>query len=125
MTDHTLSVNYDGPRVLLVVDGKGVLIPWQQSDELATALVVMARKAEEQDDADRIIFDNALIQRAGMPIGFSDDPKIKDATVNTALYHRVLRRALPFWKNRRGLDRIQRRGAVGAPWLRNIPGTGR
>jgi hypothetical protein len=120
MADFKVSVRHEDEHVVLIIaGGKGVKVPWGKADAIARALTQCARKAEEYAKANKIIYDNALIQRAGFPIGLSDHPKIKAETVKESLYNRNLRRWLP--KTRKGVDHgmggIQSRGSVGAPGL--------
>lgn len=124
MTDHKISVGIsDKGEVLMAVGGKSYAMPWQKADELARALIIGARSAEEYCKANQIIYDNAILQRSGgLPgVGLSDHPKIKDETVKTALHDRNLRRYLPAHKNANGIGDIQTRGAVGAPALHKHP----
>lgn len=114
----------DNGQVVLITDqtilaGKGLGMPWQKADELARSLTRQARRAEEYEKANRIIADNALMQRAGANVGLSDRPDIKTETIKEALYNKALRRALS-WRNpnvAEGLGNIRRRGVVGAPAL--------
>ena len=78
-----------------------------------------ARESEEYQKANQIIYDNALLQRAGIPVGLSDHPKIKEESVKEALYNRDLRRWLPSIRKTvdSGIGAIQARGVVGAPRL--------
>ncbi len=131
MADYKLSVNIsDNGSVVLVTDQtipakKGVDMPWEIADQLARALTVMARRAEEYCKANAIIMDNALLQRCGANIGLSDHPKIKDETVKEALHNRELRRARP-WRDKNvaaAIEGIRSRGVVGAPSLSKSPAT--
>lgn len=61
----------------------------------ADALVAKARECDEQEHADQVVHDNAILFRAGVPIGLSNDPKIAEETVKEAVHNRDLRRALP------------------------------
>ena len=106
-------------RVVLIVnnDAKGLAMPWQKADELIRALRQVTREAEEYCKANQIIADNALMQRAGMPVGLSNNPIIMRESIKEALYSRDLRRALPH-QTAAGLGDIQTRGVVGSPTLR-------
>ncbi len=120
----------DNGLVALVFHKKtdNLIMPWEKVDELARALTVMARKAEEIDKANRIIADNALLQRSGLlpGVGLSNHPKIVAETIKEALYNRVLRRAMP-WRSPRvvgAVESIKSRGVVGAPTLTKIAANG-
>ena len=106
-------------RVIMAGADPVMDMPWQKADELARALTVMARRAEEYCKANQIIADNALLARAGANIGLSDHPVIKAESVKAALYDRDLRRALSWRKPgiSEGLGNIRTRGVVGAPAL--------
>ncbi len=117
MTDHRVQCFPEGPKVMLVIDGKTTEFPWELADIVSRSLTINARKAEEYCKANQIIADNALMQRAGFPIGLSDRPIIKAETIKEALWGRT-RKLLPWWSKRAiGLGAIQSRGVVGAPTL--------
>ena len=116
--NNSIGVRHDNGRVVLILNGdKGLAMPWQKSDEVIRALRQVTREAEEYCKANQIIADNALMQRAGLPIGLSDNPIIKDESIKAALYDRDLRRAIPN-QVAAGLGQIKRRGVVGSPALR-------
>lgn len=85
----------DGNDVLMLISEKTALrMSWGNADELAAAIKSMARQAEENDKADQVIMDGALLARAGFPIGMTDDPRkmaevAKEAVSNTALRRQV------------------------------------
>ena len=123
MSEHKLRVSHtENGRVIFVFDGKVVFgggVPWEQADLIARQATRAARLAEEICKANRIIMDNALLQRSGFPIGLSDHPKIKDETIKEALHNRDLRRYLPYQKKNvgNGIGNIKSRGVVGTPSL--------
>jgi len=119
MTQHRVQCFKDGHEVVLVIDGKSTVFPWELADIVASSLTANARKAEEYCKVNQIIADNALMQRAGFPLGLSDHPVIKDETIKEALYDRTLRRHLPSTRKdvANGLGNIQSKGVVGAPVL--------
>ena len=125
MSVHNVQVRAEGAEVVLILDGKGMRMPWQKADEISTALRRKARLAEEVEMATQVIADNALLQRSGaIPgLGLSDHPAIRDETVKEALYGRDLRRHLPAHDKQvaNGIGGIQTRGAVGAPTLGKVP----
>jgi hypothetical protein len=83
-------------RVLLLVDGRLVAdMPWQAADNTAAAFRSVARKAEEWDSAERIIADQALLHRIGVPLGLTDHPLLQREAVKMAQSDRALRRYLP------------------------------
>ncbi len=120
MTDNnSVRLIHDNGRVILIVnnDPKGLAMPWQKADEVIAAMRQVTREAEEYCKANRIVADNALMQRAGLPVGLSNNPAIMRESIKEALYDRDLRRALPP-KKAAGLGDIQTRGVVGTPMLR-------
>ena len=123
MDDNKLNISHDGNgKVLYQYNGKvifGGKVPWETADLIAKQSTRAARKAEEICKANRIIMDNALLQRSGFPIGLSDHPAIKDETIKEALYNRDLRRYLKPHKPSvaSGIGNIKSRGVVGCPSL--------
>lgn len=95
MSRTEVTIRHEEGRVLLIINGKGVSIPWKHADEIARGLKAKARQAEEYAKANKIIHDGALALRVGVPIGFSADPKIRDRIELEAAHNRELRRALP------------------------------
>lgn len=81
--------------MLMGIGGKSWRIPWQQALEFARAIYVKAKEAEEFAKANRVIADNALLLRAGVPVGLSNNRKIIDETIKEAVHNRDLRRHLP------------------------------
>jgi hypothetical protein len=81
-----------------------VIGKWRQSAtlvqlrQLALALHRVARQAESTNNLvlTQQVADGALLARANLPFGLSDDPRVKDAIANTAAHDRTLRRAIPF-----------------------------
>lgn len=69
--------------------------PLALAPEFADALIAKARECDEQEHAASVVADNALLFRAGVPIGLSSDPKIQAETIKEAEHNRDLRRALP------------------------------
>lgn len=91
-----VTLRHEGERVLLIAEGRAVLdMPWEAADELARALTVQARRAEELSKAMPIARDAAVLLRAGVPMGLSSHPKIKAEAVKIARDDRNLRRYMP------------------------------
>ena len=83
-------------RVQFVLDGKLVCeMPWQSALETCGALRSAAKTAEEWDKAERVAADQALLIRAGAPIGLTNHPAIRDEAAKVAAWDRDLRRYLP------------------------------
>ena len=91
-----MDVRNEGGSVLLIVDGKCVAdLPWQAALQVQAAIRAKACLAREYAEASRVISDQALMLRKGIPIGFTDNPKIQDEAAKEAVNNRELRRALP------------------------------
>lgn len=119
-----IQIAHDGNgKVILTINGRATILPVDVADRVARGLTRKAREAEELIQVNRIIMDNALMQRAGANIGLSDNPKIKDESIKEALYNRDLRRYLSRDRKdvQRGMGDIQTRGVVGAPSLVKRP----
>lgn len=102
-------------RVLFIVDGKTILdMPWDATLQIAGHLHAVAKKAEEFAKASQIVNDQAILTRAGFPVGLSDNRDILKAAQNEAAWNSDLRRYMP-------LRGIQSREAVGTPTIINHP----
>jgi hypothetical protein len=89
-------VRHDGPRVQFEVDGRLVFdAPWQDALALSDAIRAQAKRAEEDAAAHRIIADQALIIRKGLPFGLTRRPDMLREALKEAQWSRRLRRALP------------------------------
>jgi hypothetical protein len=101
----------EGAKVVLVLDGRRIEMPPEVALSLSQHLYRKGKKAEEYRDANRIIMDQAIMQRAGLPFGLSSNPKIQEAARQEAQWNSDLRRHMP-------LRGIQPRAVVGTPQLR-------
>lgn len=63
--------------------------------EFASALTAKAREVEEQERAASIALDAAILLRAGVPVGITSDPKIRDEAGKLAAWDSDLRRYMP------------------------------
>lgn len=109
-----LRVLQKGARVLLIVDGRLVAdMPWQAADQSAAALRSVARLAEEWDQAESIISDQAVLIRSGAPFGLTSNRRLLSEAVKTAANDRDLRRYLP--------GGIKSREVFGAPSITQLP----
>ncbi len=83
-----------GQKVVLLANGNLVCdepIDWRAALEGARASTEPAPDSE----AEQIAADQGLLLRAGIPVGLSDHPKIRDAAATIAAHDRTLRRAMP------------------------------
>ena len=86
-------VRQEGDRVLLLHNGRLLFsLPWQAALELGRALHVQGKKAEEEANALRIVYDQAILTRVGFPIGLSNRPDILAEAAKEAAWNKDLRR---------------------------------
>jgi len=89
----TMTVHREGTRVQLIVNGTLALdVPWEAADEIAKALHVQARRAEEEAKAEQIIYDQAILTRLGVPVGLTDRPDMQREACKEAAWNSDLRR---------------------------------
>lgn len=82
--------------VYVTINGEHVLcMPWEKADEVASAIRQVARLCEEWQKAEAIAKDQALLIRAGIPLGLTNDPRIQAEAAKHAAWDSELRRALP------------------------------
>ncbi len=95
MSIASVTIRQEADKVLLVINGRALTIPYEQAEIIGRALRQKAKAAEEYAKANKIIADHALLTRVGAPIGLSNNPRIQDAVRVEAAHNRELRRALP------------------------------
>jgi hypothetical protein len=88
-------VNWDHERIVLILEDKPYYIPWQDARQLAQAIILMAQRAEEWENKERIIKDAAILRRAGSPFGIISNPALKSEAEKMARHDRDLRRYMP------------------------------
>lgn len=105
-----IEVKVRNERVIVLEEGKAVLnMPWEMALSVGKALVKRAKVAEERANALQVIKDQALLIRAGAPVGLTSNPEIQKEAVKEATHSRELRRALP--------GGIRSQSVVGAPTI--------
>lgn len=103
-------------RVVLLMDGKYLCdMPWQAVDQLVLVLKGAAREAENAAAAADQVMDQAILMRAGFPVGLSNNKKVYDEAVKEAVHNRDLRRS----NLRRADERPISREGFGVPTVRN------
>ena len=70
-------------------------MPWEAALELAAALQAKAKLAEEYAKAEDVARDQAILMRAGAPIGITNIPGVLDLAKQIATSDRDLRRFMP------------------------------
>lgn len=87
------TVRQEGERVLLLHNGRLLFsLPWAAALDLARALFVQGKRAEEEANAARIVIDQAILTRAGFPIGLSNRQDILAEAAKEAAWNSDLRR---------------------------------
>jgi hypothetical protein len=105
-----VQVARDGSHVVLVQNRQRIFsLPWDATLMVAKAMMIQARRIEEELKATQIAFDQGLLIRKGIPFGLTSNPRIFQDAVKEALYNPTLRKAMPFG--------IKSQEAVGAPAL--------
>lgn len=88
-----VTVRQEGERVLLLHNGALLFsLPWQAALDLARALHAQGKRAEEEANAVRIIYDQAILTRVGFPIGLSNRRDILAEAAKEAAWNHDLRR---------------------------------
>jgi len=91
-----LTVRQNGTEVLLLLNGRRVCsLPWGHGLQLARALTIQARRAEEIEKHEQVSFDHGLMQRTGAPFGLAFNRAIRQIGEHKAAWNRSLRRYLP------------------------------
>ena len=82
-------------KVCLLVNGQLVAdLPQEVALALGANLISMAKQIEN-DLNPTLINDQAILMRAGVPLGFTNDPKILRESFKEAQWDRGLRKAIP------------------------------
>jgi hypothetical protein len=89
-------ISQQGENVALVVNGQLIFeIDWKNALEFAEAVRAQAKKAEEQANVVKLIRDQAVLTRAGVPFGLTSNRAILEEAVKEAYSNRDLRRYMP------------------------------
>lgn len=92
MSQVRADIRAEGDRVVFAIEGRAYVIPWQAALELGRALTTKGREAEEFAAANRIIADQALLERSGAPFALSNNRLIRSAARTAAQWDSLLRR---------------------------------
>ena len=79
-------------KVVIYIGTKAVELPWYAALEIAKAIKIQGERAEEYALAPKIAVETAMMWKAGLPIGFTDNPRIKDIAANEAAWNKDLRK---------------------------------
>jgi len=109
-----ISVRQEGERVVILRDGQLALdLPYEAALSLAKAIRIKALQAEEQANAEAIVFDQALLFRLGVPLGLTGNRDIKREAVKESAWNADLRRYI----GRNRTKGIRSSEAVGTPTI--------
>ncbi len=95
-----VSVRREGNDIILIESNSGqtvLICPANVALEISHAMKGHARLLEETEAkvADRVVFDNALLHRAGVPLGLTNNPYLKKQTGVEAYHNSALRKMIP------------------------------
>lgn len=95
------------------LDGRMVYFDFERSLAvmLADALHRAGHLAEEHAKAEQIILDTAILARAGLPVGLTNDPRMLEAAGNEAAWNSAIRKS--------ALGAIPTGEVFGTPSIRN------
>jgi len=72
-----VNIRQDGDNVIILKDGKAILgMPWEAALAVSDAIRAKAKEVEELKKHDIIIADQALLFKAGFPLGLTNHPKM-------------------------------------------------
>ena len=109
----TVRVRREDNNVQVIRDGKLVFdMPWDAALEFADAIKYQAHMIEEIVKREQVVFDQAILNRIGMPIGIINNRHLQAESMHEAQYNRDLRRFLP--------GGIKSKEAVGTPTVRLV-----
>lgn len=91
-----VKIRHEGTRVLVLQGGVALFdMPWEAALELSAAITAQARLAEERAKIHEVARDQAILMRAGSPIGILNTPGGMDLAKQIATGDRDLRRFMP------------------------------
>lgn len=88
-----VTIRQEGTRVIVISDGKAILdLPYDAAMALSRALHIKSLLAEEEAKALDIIYDAAILMRAGMPFGLTNREDMKKEIRKEAAWNSDLRK---------------------------------
>ena len=87
-----IRVNQDGTQINLIHKDGMISMPWEAALELARAITIQARRAEEIAKVEAIVYDQAILTRLGIPFGLTRNLRIMKEAIKTACWDFGLRR---------------------------------
>lgn len=86
----------EGDKVLMIFDDRTFIeLGWKEAGEMSAILRNLSKQAEEVANVERLIQDGAILDRLGIPVGLTSNPKIQGEIRKEAQHNRDLRRYLP------------------------------
>lgn len=90
------NVGQNGDKVYLIHNGRLVdEMPWQIAIQLAKAILGKGKEAETHAKAKQVITDQAILMRAGVPIGFTSHRGMLNEASKMAQWDSSIRRYMP------------------------------
>ena len=98
------TVRQEGTNVQIILEGRLLMdLTWQSALELAKAIHATAKKAEELANAEKIIFDQAILDRLGAPVSLVTRKDMAVAAKKEAAWNTPLRRYIRRSRLRQGI----------------------
>jgi hypothetical protein len=110
-----VSIRQDGPRVIVAFKGKELLMSAASARQIAHGLLFQAGKAEEIEQRERAVFDQAILYRTGAPMGLLHDVSLDRQAMTEAAWNSKLRRYIP--------ASVKAKGRLGVPTIISHPPT--
>lgn len=77
-----MGVREEAEKVVLVVDGKRVELPWQVAETIGKTLMQASRGVRDREDHARLVFDQAVALKSALPLLLTGEKGIvKEAAV--------------------------------------------
>lgn len=99
MKSQLRSIITESGRIALLFDGRVIqgmdAIPRQAAEQIARVLLAQCRMIENNENPEKTIADQAILHRAGIPIGLTNNLKMLNEAHKEAQWNRDLRRYMP------------------------------
>lgn len=113
-----VDIRQEGTRVLVIASGQAILdVPYEAALQLARAIYIKAKQAEEFDKANAIIGDQAILTRLGIPMGLTNNPAMLQEAMKEAAWNTKLRRSIPLAR----AGGIKSQAVFGTPSIKKSP----
>ena len=99
-------------RVYLELPGPTSLIPWEVAKQIALTLLAKAQECEQIHKRKQIVMDGAILHRAGVPVGLTNNHKLQKDIIQEAKHG--IGRKVPSMG-------IPSNAAFGVPGLKSTP----